>query len=292
MGTDGEAGRTVACDAVGYPQAESELGVASVLSRRSGLARARSRTTLGRTKRRFSEAWLRELDEEDVAAFPARSLTRGKSRPIAADSTGLGEHARRERSSFRQGDDPRSTTPPRPRVAAERRGDPCAVVRARARTGSNVAGSPAPPAPLGRVEPPFGVVRGNAGQATRRIVPQAARGGGEPSFPRTGMRPAPSHGRPAWERRVRPCPPHPGPIGIARTPRRSSRRFHPTRGRSFGFGKMRCGVAGPEGGRPRGTSAQARAPAPRRKLGEGGTRLSFVERLYTGKPSAPAVGHE
>jgi len=58
-----------------YRQAEGNLWVASDLRRQIGLAEAPSRMTLWRAERRFSEEWLRELNEKVLAAFKKKSVT-------------------------------------------------------------------------------------------------------------------------------------------------------------------------------------------------------------------------
>jgi hypothetical protein len=55
-----------------YRQAEGNLWVASDIRRQIGLAEAPSRMTLWRAERRFSEEWLRELNEKVLAAFKKR----------------------------------------------------------------------------------------------------------------------------------------------------------------------------------------------------------------------------
>ncbi len=64
-------------DAMGwdYRQAEGELWVASDIHRQIGLKEAPSRMTLWRAQRRFSEEWLRELNEKVLAAFKRTSVT-------------------------------------------------------------------------------------------------------------------------------------------------------------------------------------------------------------------------
>jgi len=58
-----------------YRPAEGNLWVASDLRRQMGLKEAPSRTTLWRAQRRFSEEWLRELNEKVLAAFKKNSVT-------------------------------------------------------------------------------------------------------------------------------------------------------------------------------------------------------------------------
>ena len=58
-----------------YRQAEGNLWVASDIRRRIGLEEAPSRITLWWAERRFSEEWLRELNEKVLAAFKQRSGT-------------------------------------------------------------------------------------------------------------------------------------------------------------------------------------------------------------------------
>lgn len=58
-----------------YRQAEGELWVASDIRRQIGLETAPSRMTLWRAERRFSEEWLRELNEKVLAAFKKKSGT-------------------------------------------------------------------------------------------------------------------------------------------------------------------------------------------------------------------------
>ncbi len=57
-----------------YRQAEGNLWVASDLRRQIGLEEAPSRMTLWRAERRFSEVWLRELNEKVLAAFKKKSV--------------------------------------------------------------------------------------------------------------------------------------------------------------------------------------------------------------------------
>ncbi len=56
-----------------YRQAEGTLRVASDLRRQIGLKEAPSRMTLWRAERRFSEEWLRELNERVVTAFKKKA---------------------------------------------------------------------------------------------------------------------------------------------------------------------------------------------------------------------------
>jgi hypothetical protein len=58
-----------------YRQAEGNLWVASDIRRQIGLEEAPSRMTLWRAERRFSEEWLRELNEKVLAAFKKKSVS-------------------------------------------------------------------------------------------------------------------------------------------------------------------------------------------------------------------------
>jgi hypothetical protein len=84
-----------------YRQAEGTLWVASDLRRQMGLDEAPSRMTLWRAERRFSEEWLRELNEKVVAAFKKKAV------PIARE---LSERTRRGSTSTVEGSGGRSAT--------------------------------------------------------------------------------------------------------------------------------------------------------------------------------------
>lgn len=86
-----------------YRQAEGNLWVASDIHRQIGLEEAPSRMTLWGTERRFSEEWLRELSESARRLQKREGGLGGGVRALAADSAGLGEHARGEGFSFRFG---------------------------------------------------------------------------------------------------------------------------------------------------------------------------------------------
>jgi hypothetical protein len=58
-----------------YRQAEGNLWVASDIRRQIGLEAAPSRMTLWRAERRFSEEWLRELNDRVLVAFKKKSAT-------------------------------------------------------------------------------------------------------------------------------------------------------------------------------------------------------------------------
>src|SRR5580704_11944144 len=72
LGANGQGPRPDAAMGWDYRQAEGTLWAASDLRRQMGLDEAPSRMTLWRAERRFSEEWLRELNEKVVAAFKKR----------------------------------------------------------------------------------------------------------------------------------------------------------------------------------------------------------------------------
>ena len=92
-------------DAMGwdYRQAEGELWVASDIRRQIGRKEAPSRMTLGRAQRRCSEEWLRELNENVLAAFKRTSVT------LAEEFERL-RRTRRGSGSTREGRGSRSAT--------------------------------------------------------------------------------------------------------------------------------------------------------------------------------------
>jgi len=57
-----------------YRQAEGNLWVASDIRQQIGLPEAPSRMTLWRAEQRFSEEWLRELNDKVLAAFKKKSV--------------------------------------------------------------------------------------------------------------------------------------------------------------------------------------------------------------------------
>jgi hypothetical protein len=78
-----------------YRQAEGTLWVASDLRRQMGLEEAPSRMTLWRAEQRFSEEWLRELNEKVVAAFKKKAvpIARELSARTRRGSTSTGEES-------------------------------------------------------------------------------------------------------------------------------------------------------------------------------------------------------
>jgi hypothetical protein len=86
-----------------YRQAEGNLWVASDIRRQIGLEEAPSRMTLWRAERRFSEEWLRELNEKVLAAFKKKSV------PLAEEFERL-RRTRRGSGSTRGGSGGRSAS--------------------------------------------------------------------------------------------------------------------------------------------------------------------------------------
>ena len=122
--------------------------------------------TIWRAERRFSEEWLRDLNEQVVVAFKKGPDLGGGVRTIGADSTGHGEHARGEWRSFRHMRTLSVRQFRKLHVAAECRGEDRGIIYASALTGPHAADSPMLPTLLGRVEAALGTVLWDAAYAS------------------------------------------------------------------------------------------------------------------------------
>jgi hypothetical protein len=194
-----------------YRQAEGNLWVASDIRRRIGLEEAPSRMTLWRAERRFSEEWLRELNEKVLAGLQTKERDPGGGvRALAADSTGLGEHARGEWFSFRFGRRLSVHQFRKLHVVSECRGERRGLIRAWALTAPHAADNPMLRSLLDRVEAPLGPVLGDAAYAGRRNVTYVTERGGGPFFPPKFRWTARSRGHPAWRRMILRYRHHPG----------------------------------------------------------------------------------
>ena len=94
----------------------------------------------------------------------------GGVRTVAADSTGLGEHARGEGFSFRHGRRLSVHQFRKLHVVSECRGEGRGLIHAWALTAPDVADVPMLPTLRGQIEAPLGVVLGDAAYASRRNV--------------------------------------------------------------------------------------------------------------------------